>query len=126
MVRLEAEAVTSILTLPSERITLVRSRAQRLENSLNPVRWRREAVAAWLDEAPAAVVAEAELMQRTSELMALGFKNFDAFHLATAEACAEVFLTVDGRLSRKADTTKLRVRVVSPLTLLQEVSEWKT
>ena len=125
IVRLESEAVTSILALPSERITLVRSRAQRLENSLNPLQWRREAVAAWLDEAPVEVVAAAALTRRTSELIASGFKNFDAFHVATAEACADVFVTVDKRLSRRATTAALRVRVVSPLTLLQEVSEWK-
>lgn len=126
MVRLEAEAVASILVLPSERVTLVRSGAQRLENSLNPVRWRREAVASWLDESPPAVVDEAELTRRTSELIAAGFKNFDAFHLATEEACADVFVTVDQRLKRRAAVSALHLRVVSPVALLEEVSVWKT
>jgi hypothetical protein len=82
LVRLEAEAVATILSLPPERMTFVRAPAQVLENSLNPVRWRREAVAAWLHSVSAVVLDDRELERRTAELIALGFKSFDAFHVA--------------------------------------------
>jgi len=127
LVRLEAEAVATILSLPAERVTLVRMPAQILENGLNPVRWRREAVATWLYAAPMSIVEENALTQRTAELIALGLKGFDALHAASAEACAEVLLTVDERFRRKAEAMEpsLRVRVTSPLVLAQEILEWK-
>lgn len=128
LVRLEAEAVATILALPPERVTLVRTSAQALENSLNPVRWRREAVATWLDAVPVVVLDDRDLEQRTAELIALGFKSFDAFHVASAEACADVLITVDERLRKKAERMDppLRVRVASRLVVAQEVLEWKT
>jgi predicted nucleic acid-binding protein len=128
LVRLEAEAVATILSLPPERVTLVRTPAQTLENSLNPVRWRREAVAAWLDAVPVVALDDCELERRTAELIALGFKSFDALHVASAEACADALITVDERFRKKAERLDppLRVRVTSPLVLAQEVLEWKT
>lgn len=44
IVRLQTEAVLSILALPSSRIDLVRCPAHLLENSLNPVAARRSGV----------------------------------------------------------------------------------
>lgn len=128
MVRLEAEAVATILSLPPERVTLVRTPAQILENRLNPARWRREAVAAWLHSVPPVVLDDRELERRTAELIALGFKSFDALHVASAEACADVLITVDERFRKKAERLDppLRVRVTSPLVVAQEVLEWKT
>ena len=56
--------------------------------------------------------------------MTLGFRNFDAFHVACAEfANADVFATTDDRLlalsSRHAGL--LGVRVVDVVTLVREV-----
>lgn len=56
--------------------------------------------------------------------MAAGFKNFDAFHLASAEAGrAEVFATCDDRLQAAANrpSASLKVRVVNPVNLVREV-----
>ena len=127
LVRLEAEAVMTILSSGRPGLTeivAVRTSAQLLENSLNPVRWRRDAVDLWLRQDAIEPVAEPTLVARTGELIAMGFKSFDALHLASAEAVgAAVLLTVDGRFLRKAQAraTELRVRVISPITLLQEV-----
>ena len=125
LVRLEAEAVMTILSLECADIVPVRMPAQLLENSLNPVRWRRDAVDLWLRQGVIEPVAEQTLASRVSDLIGMGFKNFDAPHLASAEAVgAEVLLTVDGRFLRKAQAraADLRVRVVSPITLVQEVA----
>jgi len=123
-VRLETEAVMAILSLEQADIVLLRTPAQLLENALNPVQWRREAVELWLLQDIAELVAERELMNRTGELMELGFKGFDALHLACAEAVgADVLLTVDERFLRRAQAraTDLRVRITSPITFIQEV-----
>jgi len=69
-------------------------------------------------------LADDVLKARTTELMNLGFKNFDAFHLASAEtAQVEAFATCDDRLQAAANrqTANLKVRVVNPVALAQEV-----
>lgn len=119
----------TILSVPAPRIIFVRAPVHVLENSLNPLRWRREAIRVWLSLGAIAEFAEAPLVSRTAELIGLGFKRFDALHLASAEAAtADVLLTVDGRLRKKAEAgaAQLRVRVTSPLVLVEEVFQWMT
>ncbi|MGH7340699.1 MAG: PIN domain-containing protein, partial [Candidatus Rokuibacteriota bacterium] len=120
-VRLEANAVLEVLAAPPERVTFVHSRAHDLENRHNPIPWRAASVSTWLQSAemPADPKPD-DLVRRTGELMALGFRNFDAFHVASAElAGAEVFASTDDRLLRLADrhAASLRVRVVDVVTL---------
>jgi hypothetical protein len=127
LVRLQTEAVIDILALPAETAELIRAQAQILENSLNPVQARRDAVALWLAQVPVATLSDKDLTRRTADLMAFGFKNFDAFHLASAELSrADVFLTVDLPLLKLAArlTEKLHLRVADPVRLLEELSEW--
>ncbi|HYU35653.1 MAG TPA: PIN domain-containing protein [Thermoanaerobaculia bacterium] len=127
LVRLQTEAVDSILALPVATAELIRAPAQALENSLNPVQARREAVHLWLAQAPAVQLADEEVSLRIADLVALGFKSFDAFHLASAELSgADVFLTVDLPFLKLATrrSAKLRVRVADPVSFLQEVSQW--
>jgi len=104
IVRLQTEAVVSILALPADRAELIRSPAQELENGFNPVQARREAVDLWLAQAPAA-----------------------ALHLASAELFgADVFLTVDLPLLKLAtrQAAQLRVRVADPVGFREELSQW--
>ena len=61
---------------------------------------------------------------RGQELEALGFKWFDALHLACAESSqADVFLTTDDRLIRTSNRVRalLQIRVENPYTWLQEI-----
>lgn len=61
---------------------------------------------------------------RGEQLEALGFKWFDALHLACAESSnADIFLTTDDRLLRRAKrfSSNLRVRVENPYTWLQGI-----
>jgi predicted nucleic acid-binding protein len=98
-----------------------------LENSLNPVQARREAVARWLAQAPVAPLSDEDVAHRIADLVAFGFKSFDAFHLASAElAGADVFLTVDLPLLKLATrlSEKLHVRVADPVGFLEELSQW--
>jgi len=127
LVRLQTDAVLSILALPGKTAALIRASAQVLENSLNPVQARREAVASWLAQAPVAQLSDEDLSPRIANLIAFGFKSFDAFHLASAELSeADVFLTVDFPLLKLATrlSEKLHVRVADPVSLLEELSQW--
>ena len=128
IIRLQTEAVLSILALPSDTVELLQSPALLLENSLNPNQARREAVAFWLSEAVATAPNESDLSVRINELVAKGFKSFDAFHLASAELSgATAFLTVDLPLLRLAARVsgELRVPVTDPVHFIQEIAKWK-
>ena len=60
---------------------------------------------------------------RGEELEALGFSDFDALHLASAErGGAEVFLTTDDKLLRRAErhAGQLRVRAVNPVIWISQ------
>lgn len=128
IVRLQTEAVLSILALPEGTVELVQSPALVLENSLNPNQARREAVELWLAKAVTVSPNDAELATRVDELVAKGFKSFDAFHLASAELSgAAVFLTVDIQILRLASRVagELRIPVNDPVHFIEEVSQWK-
>jgi hypothetical protein len=128
IIRLQTEAVLSILALPSDTVELIQSQALALENSLNPNHTRREAVALWLSEAVAIEPDETELAVRIDELVAKGFKSFDAFHLASAELSGvDAFLTVDLPLLRLAARVagELHVPVTDPVHFIEEISQWK-
>ena len=61
---------------------------------------------------------------RAQELKGMGFRTYDALHLACAEeARVDVFLTTDDRVFRLAtrQTEPLKVRVANPLDWLLEV-----
>ena len=61
--------------------------------------------------------------RRVRELSEGGFEAFDAFHLAVAEAATvDYSCTCDDRLLKRSKRrTALRVRVVLPLELAQEI-----
>lgn len=127
LVRLQTEAVVSILALPGDRVQFIRSPAQALENSFNPVQARREAVDLWLGKMSPPPYSDELLSARIADLLALGFKSFDAFHLASAELLgADVLLTVDLPFLKLASrlSAQLRVRVVDPVKFLEEIAQW--
>jgi hypothetical protein len=123
-VRVEAEAVLALLQAAPAKVQLIHARAQDLENAQNPVRLRAERVRRWLDLWPVFSLPDDQLVTRTKELMSLGFKSFDAFHLSSAELCrADVFATCDDALMARAKSQlgALRVRVANPVDLVLEV-----
>ena len=122
-IRIETEAVLAILAADPEEIAVIRSAAHDLENDQSPLTWRAERVRAWLAERKLDEPA-ADLEARTAELMAAGFRNFDALHLACAEAArADIFVTCDDRLLAAARRSEsgIRVRVAEPTPVVREV-----
>jgi len=68
----------------------------------------------------------ADISNRASGLVAQGVKEYDAYHLAYAEAAGVDFLlTTDKRFLKNCTNNKLSiVNVVNPSTLLPEVIKW--
>lgn len=122
-IRIETESVLGLLGADPSRVVFVRSAAHDLENDQNPLTWRAERVWAWLAERPL-VEPEPGLEARTAELMANGFRGFDALHLACAEdAGVDIFVTCDDRLLAAARRSGgvLRVRVAELTDVAREV-----
>jgi predicted nucleic acid-binding protein len=107
-VRDEAEAVEGILRFVREgKATWVSSSALEIEISRNPDPERRHDVAALLVCADEVVVPRSSAAERAAFLQKLGFGAFDALHLASAEqGQADVFLTTDDNLLRRASGTR--------------------
>jgi len=123
---LEAEAVLGILSLcEAGMIELVSSDALVYENKQNPSPVRREYGYAVLAQARGIIRVTPDVKERASQFLRHGIKPLDALHLALAEAGAvDYFCTCDDRLRRRAKRIKgLKVKVVSPIELIQEVEE---
>jgi hypothetical protein len=115
--------VLALLAAPDAVAEFVRGPAHDLENEQNPLPSRAARVRLWL-EGRAAVELLDSAAERTGELMALGMKNFDAFHVASAElAGCGAFCTTDDRLLAVArrHPAVLRVRVLNPVDLAREL-----
>lgn len=122
-IRLESESVLALLAAESDVIRFERSPALWLENTRNPLPVRAARVARWLGT-PGPIADAPGLASRTSALMQIGFGNFDALHVASAEAAgAEVLAACDDRFLRTARQAgdALRVRVVGVAELAAEI-----
>jgi hypothetical protein len=126
-IRLESEAIILILSrLQSGDWVWLGSDAidYEVEQTPDPERQRRVRVLATaIQHSVPFTQAEAT---RAQELQSIGFKQWDALHLACAESGqVDVFLTTDDKFLRLAHrvATQLKVRVENPLTWLTEVTE---
>jgi predicted nucleic acid-binding protein len=107
-IRLEAEAMISILQkCREEKWILLNSDAIEFEINRNPDSFKKEQLESILSVATHLLLSSETIELRATALMELGFKFYDALHLAFAEAGgADVFLTTDDRLLRKAQQYK--------------------
>jgi predicted nucleic acid-binding protein len=124
-IRLEAEAVLLILGR-CEAGTWQWLSSAVVEEEVNntPSSERRFRVRNMLSGAHGTVALTDVAIARAQELKALGFRTYDALHLACAEqATVDIFLTTDDRVLRIATrhTAQLKVRVANPLAWLLEV-----
>jgi predicted nucleic acid-binding protein len=124
-IRLEAEAVLLILgRCEAGAWQWVSSVVVEEEVNNTPSRERRSRVRNMLSGAYRTVALADTAIARAQELKAMGFRTYDALHLACAEqATVDVFLTTDDRVLRIATrhTAQLKVRVANPLEWLVEV-----
>jgi len=124
-VRLEAEAVLIILArIGSGDWQWIASAVVREEIGETPSGARRFRLASLFADADAVVLVGQAEVARGEQLEAIGFRDYDALHLACAESGgAEVFLTTDDRLLRLARrrSRQLNVRVENPVAWLAKV-----
>jgi predicted nucleic acid-binding protein len=123
-IRLEAEAVLLVLGRCEAGVWQWVSSAV-VEEAVNhtPSADRRQRVTSMLRAAQDTAALTDAAVIRARELQAMGFRSYDALHLACAEeAAVDVFLTTDDRVLRAAalHADALTVRVVNPLTWLLE------
>ena len=122
---LEAEAVMIILQeCQLGKWQLINSTALKAE--LNQIRdlEKLQALQKILEIATIQVTHNNQLYQRAFQFQEMGFRAYDAFHLASAESSkADVFLSTDDRLIKKARryTQKIQVAVDNPAQWLSQV-----
>ena len=93
------------------------------ENDKHPKRDRRDEIALWEGRAERSVGLSADLQKQYREIAQQGIHALDAAHLASAEAgAAEVFLTCDDLILRRAPRLGLALRVLNPVAYFSEVS----
>ena len=124
-IRLEAEAVLLILgRCEAGAWQWLSSAVVEEEVNNTPSSERRSRVRNMLSGAHSTVALTDAAIARAQELKAMGFRTYDALHLACAEqATVDIFLTTDDRVLRIATrhTAQLKVRVANPLDWLLEV-----
>jgi len=124
-IRLEADAVLGIFQrCQTGEWNLVNSDAIEFELENTPNREKAEQVASLLALAQTKIAYTETIDHRASVLIPLGFKFYDALHIAFAESAqATVMLTTDDRLLRKALNYQntLSIAVSNPVTWLMTV-----
>ena len=123
-IRLEAEAIISILShCRTGKWSLVNSTAINFEVSKNVDQDKIQRISNMIGLAKEHIKLDESIAKRTRELEDLGFKRFDAFHIAFAEkAQVDVLLTTDDKFEKRAsrENIEIQVRVVNPLKWLLE------
>ncbi|RME11203.1 MAG: PIN domain-containing protein [Ardenticatenia bacterium] len=123
---LESEAILGILTLcESGQIQIISSDALVYETERNPWPLRKEYALAVLSKAIEHIRLTKDIEQRAKDLNRLGVKPLDALHLAMAEAGkVDYFCTCDDQLLKRSKRIQdLKVKVVSPLELVEELEK---
>ncbi|HLO13915.1 MAG TPA: PIN domain-containing protein [Anaerolineales bacterium] len=123
---LESEAILGIIALcGTEQIELLSSEALLYEGEQSSLPIRREHTFAVLSKAKNIIDVTEKERLRAQKIMTVGIKPLDALHLALAETGnAEYFCTCDDRILRNAKQIKdLRVKVISPIDLVQEIEK---
>lgn len=121
-IRLESEAVIAILDR-SKTLILLSSEMVDLEISKIPDEDRKQKVRLLSSIPKVNIVMDDEILSRAKELNEMGFKSFDAFHIAFAEkGQADALLTTDDHLLKKAISHResIKVRIENPLRWLME------
>jgi hypothetical protein len=122
-IRRETEAVLVILRRVMEgRDSLVWSWVLTFENDKHPKPDRRDEIALWEGRSERSIGLTPELEERARQIERSGIHGLDAAHLASAEIVgAEVFLTCDDAVLRRAQRLMPALRVLDPVAYLTEV-----
>jgi predicted nucleic acid-binding protein len=123
-ITLEAEAVLGILSLvEANKAQLVSSEVLIFEINRNSSQIRRDYALEVVSKAKDFIAMNPNIEKRSQEFVDLGVHFLDAVHLASAEnARVDYFCTCDdGFLKKTRNIPNLKVKVVSPLELAEEL-----
>ncbi len=122
-IHLESEAIKVIFKQCETRIwQLVLSDVSIFEISRTPILDRRQKLMTLIGIQHQTIALTTEIQQRANHFITYGIKTFDALHLASAENHADLFLTVDDKLYKKAlSIYDLQIVVSTPLLWINEV-----
>lgn len=124
-IKLEAAAVIRILEhIESGHHKLVTSEALEFEIARTASPKQRACLLDVLSLSSHKVTADAKVDSRARDLIRLGFKALDAYHVASAETGnADVLLTTDDRFIKCAarNNARIAVRIENPTTCLMEL-----
>ena len=122
-IHLEAEAIKTIIVLvEQQKWDLVSSKILKFEISKIADESRKKELMLMESLAGEVVQINTQIGVRANEFERLGIQSFDALHLACSENNADMFLTVDDRLIKKALTiNNLNISIRNPLIWLSEV-----
>jgi len=120
---LETQASISIFQLIAEQtIELINSPVLERENQRNLSTIRQNFMQTYLDNAPIYQSLTPIIIERARQLQNQGLKNFDALHVASAEAAqSDYFLTCDRRLINRCKT--LTLKVINPVDYILEIED---
>lgn len=123
--RLESEAVLTIIShAQTSNWRLLTSEVVDIEISKIPDTDKKQKIVMLSTVLQQAIAVDNNIEKRAIELEKIGFKPFDAMHIACAEkGKADILLTTDDNFIRKALHTKdaLKITVTNPVIWLMEV-----
>lgn len=118
-IHLESEAILSILAYCRDyNWTLIGSLVVDYEISKTADEEKRKRVMGLTIDTSEKVDVDREVKERALEFEGMGFRTFDALHIACAEkARVDIFLTTDDRLLKRANQEgkNLKVSIANPL-----------
>lgn len=124
-IALETQAILTILSHCQSGVwKLIASTALEAELDQTPDLERLKNVKTILAIAKIKIISSQFIQERIAELQKLGFSSYDAAHIASAERSqADIFLTTDDRLIKKAQKNlqSINVKINNPMQWLVEV-----
>jgi hypothetical protein len=122
-IRIESEAVLTILSRCSEDWILVGSEAIDFEVSSILDREKRSNVSLLASLAKEKITMDEMIIKRASKLENLEFKAMDALHISSAEIAADIMLTADDGILSKARTKGelIAIEIEHPVRWLMNV-----
>lgn len=120
---LETQASITIFRLIAQKnVTLINSPILEVENQRNSSPIRQQFMQSYLEQATLYQPLTPPIIDRARQLQTQGLKNFDALHIATAEAAqADAFLTCDRRLINRCKD--LTLKVMNPVEYILEIDD---
>jgi predicted nucleic acid-binding protein len=124
-IRLETEAKLVIQQkIRDGECELLWSSTLDFKNSRNPFEEHMQAIREWRKLTVSCVMADAEVVKLARETMALGIREYDALHVASAIAGnADVLVTTDDRLIKRMRQFG-RLKVLFPVEAVAYLENW--